>query len=451
MRMGNVKSRLAVVEQLAISGDDGAVGPLIFALKDKDAGVRCAAAKMLMRFRDRRAIEPLMHMLRDTVPLARASAAEALGHLGDPVAVNQLVGFLRDSDPIVRTIVARSLGRLGWKPGTDSQRVLQILAMGNLNQLVALGPEGVAPLIDLLQTGTTNKQFAAVKALAEINDPRVRPAIIEALKKPSMAVRIAALSALERVAEPAVFPDVEKLLQDTEASVRGAAVEAAARCGGARAVPALVKCLKDESWEVRQAAAVALGALGERSAVDGLCELISDPDRDVRESVIAALAQLPDRKAITPLVTALYDEESSVRNAAAATLQTIDRRWIQNVDLQQIIPKINNALKHRDYWVRYCAGQLLERLKAQSSPVSPVHEHATPPVPPEPVNQPLPHPAVSVLADMLYDRDRDLRLAAACAFGKLREKSADSLLSAALHDLDPAVREAAQQALAALN
>ena len=454
LRMGNVKSRLAVVEELAMSGDDGAAGPLIFALKDKDTGVRCAAAKMLTRFRDKRALEPLLKMLRDPEALARAAAAETLGHIGDLAAVNQLVGCLRDPDPIVRTIVARSLSRLGWKPGTDSQRVLQILAMGNLNQLVALGPEGVGPLLELLQTGAPNKQFAAVKALADVSDPRVRPAMIEALKKPSTAVRIAALGALERMADPEVYPEVEKLLQDSEASVRGAAVEAAKCCGGARAVPALVKCLKDTAWEVRQAGANALGSFGENSAVEALCELITDPDRDVRETTISALGQISDRKAIVPLTAALYDEESSVRSAAAATLRQIDRKWLQTIDASQVIPKINEALQHHDYWVRHSAGQLLEKLKTATNrtpKAEPVPEAVPAVMPPEPASHTREHPALAVLADMLLDRDRDFRLAAAAAFGKLREKGVSPLLAAALHDTDFHVREAAEQALAAVN
>jgi HEAT repeat protein len=52
---------------------------------------------------------------------------------------------------------------------------------------------------------------------------------------------------------------------------------------------------------------------------------------------------------------------------------------------------------------------------------------------------------------MMFDRDRDLRLAAAGALGRLREKSAGSILTAALRDADYAVRQAVQTALAALN
>ena len=236
LRMGRAKSRLAVVEKLAASHDEETVGPLIFALKDKDATVRCLSAKALMRYHDRRAVEPLIVLLRDPDPLARAAAAGSLGHLDDPVAVNPLVGLLRDPEPIVRTFAARSLKRLGWKPGTDSQRMMQILAMGDLQQLAAYGPEGVTPLLDLMRNGPPNKQFSAVKVLGRIPDPRVGPAMIEALHKNSSAVRIVALGALERLADPTAFAEVEKMLRDPDANVRGAAVEAAVRCGGPRSV-----------------------------------------------------------------------------------------------------------------------------------------------------------------------------------------------------------------------
>lgn len=448
LRMGNAKSRLAVVEKLIAAGDEQAVGPLLFALKDKDAGVRCLAAKGLMRLHDARAVEPLISLLRDTEPLARAAAAESLGHLGDALAVHHLTGLLRDADPVVRTIAARSLNRLGWKPGTDSQRVQQILAMGNLAELAELGPEGVKPLLDMLRTGPPNKQFSAVKALGQIDDPRVRPAMLEALRKSTPGVRIIALGVLEKQADPATFSEVEKYLRDQMASVRVAAVEAATRCGGESAVPSLVKCLKDTSWEVRQTAANALGQLGDRSAVDALCEVINDPDRDVRERVIGALGQIGDRRGIVPLVPALVDVETCVRNAAAATLQKLDRHWDQLPTVRQVVPKIVRALKHRDYWVRFNATKLLERLNVdpQNLPDDLAVE-----TPETAEAEPPPHPVVSVLAEMLFDRDRDLRLAAADALGRLHEKSAAPLLAAAKRDADYTVRLAVEAALSALN
>jgi HEAT repeat protein len=448
LRVSSAKTRLAVVQKLAENRDPDAAGPLIFALNDKEAEVRCAAATALMKFDDRRAVEPLIKMLQEPIPASRAAAAETLGHLGDPVAVNNLVGLLRDHDSAVRSAAARSLDRLGWKPGTDSHRMMQLLAMGNLQQLVTLGTDGVEPLLELLRTGTPNKQFSAVKALAQINDPRVRPAMIEALSNNSTAVRIAALGTLERLADANAYPRVEKLLRDHDPNVRGAAIEAALRCGGVRSVPALTASLKDQSWEVRQAAANALGLLGERSAVEGLCGLINDADRDVREKAIIALGQIRDPRAIVPLVPAMLDPESTVRAAAANTLHRLDAHWEQNEGISQVVPIILKALTHTDYWVSHSATKLLELLK-----IDPNNPPAEKPAAPQkkPAMETAPHPALEILVEMLVDRDRDFRLAAAVALGGLREKNAGSMLTAAAHDSDEAVRQAVQTALAALN
>ena len=201
LRMGTSQSRLAIVEKLSQEYDAGAVGPLVFALKDKSPEVRCAAAQALLRYNDMQAVEPLIGILRDTAPLARAAAAETLGRLGDARAVTPLVALLRDADLVVRGIAVRGLNRLGWQPANESDRVLQILAMGNLQELVAMGPEGVGHLLETLRNGTPNKQYAAVKALGQVTDPRIMPAMKEALKSKTSSVRAAALGVLERAAE----------------------------------------------------------------------------------------------------------------------------------------------------------------------------------------------------------------------------------------------------------
>jgi len=408
LRASNAATRLAVVEKLAQSDSSDSVGPLLFAVKDEDTGVRCAAARALGRFQDRRSMEPLIQMLRDVVPVVRAAAAETLGKLGDPTAVNWLLAVLRDNDPQVRTIASRSLEKLGWRPDTDSLRVLQILATGNRHQIASLGAEAIEPLLEMLETGPPNKQLEAVKTLAEINEPRVVHAVLRALKKSSPAVRIAALEALERFADPSTYAEVERLLRDSNANVRGAAAETAGRCGGARAVPSLLRVLKDSSWEVRQAAAKALGLLGGAAAVEGLCGLVRDRDRDVRESAIVALGQICDARAIYPLVVSLIDPESSVRNAAANALQNVDRHWQRAEGVRQALPEIKGALNHRDYWIRNSAAKLLEQLRVDPNAVEPVPAAALPPPP----ARDLPAAVLPVPDDLPAGPDRDLRPAA---------------------------------------
>ena len=449
LRSGSAKTRLTAVEKLARSAEADTVEPLIFALKDKDLTVRCLAAKALVRCEDRRAVEPLLQMLRDKEPLARTAAAETLGQLRDPVAVNWLVGLLRDPDPGARAAVSRSLQQLGWRPGDDSQRVLQILAMGNLRQVAELGPQAIDPLLEMLRTGAPDKQFSAVRALGEINDPRVVKAMIEALGKPNPGIQIAALGTLERFADPSSCPAIERLLKDSNANVRGAVVEALARCGGERAVPALIRTLKDTSWDVRNATVKALGVLGPAAAaaVDGISTLLRDPDRDVRESAVIALGRIGARGATGPLILSLLDAESIVRSAATVSLQQVCRNWEQSEALREVLPEIKNALNHSEYWVRHSAIKLFEQLKLDPETV----EFTPPPLPPAASPAERMQAAFPILADLLFDRDRDLRLAAAEAFGHLRDQRAAAILGAAVNDTDHAVQTAAKQALAALN
>jgi HEAT repeat protein len=448
LRTSNPKTRLATVEKLAQSERSDSVEPLLFALKDVQAEVRSAAARGLGRFRDRRAVLPLMQMLRDPASAARAAAAEALGQLGDSQAVGWLVRSLRDAEPTVRSRASQSLKQLGWQPDSDTERALHLMATGTLRQVVALGAEAIGPLVELLRNGPPDKHLEAVKALGEMNDRNVIKPLLEALGKSMPAVRIAALEMLERFADPSAYEGVERLLRDQNASVRSAAVEAAAKCDGQRAVPALIRALNDSSWEVRQAAVKTLGALGQPAAVDGLCQALRDKDRDVREGAAMALGRIGDPRGIYFLVIALLDHESAVRNAANNSLQQINRHWLGTAAARQALPEIETALNHREYWVRHSAAKLREQL----SSVIP----DAPDIPPPVVSTPQPsdyssHPAFAILADLLQDRDRDLRLAAATAFRQLREKNAKSILTEAVQDDDYLVQQTAQSALAALS
>jgi hypothetical protein len=110
-------------------------------------------------------------------------------------------------------------------------------------------------------------------------------------------------------------------------------------------------------------------------------------------------------------------------------------------------------LKHREYWISHSAASLLEQIPEDSigggleTPAAPPREMVSPAE-----NQANPATAVfDILAELLGDRNRDLRLAAAEALGQLREKTAASILATAIHDGDVFVRQAAERALIALN
>jgi HEAT repeat protein len=450
LRSSNLQTRLATIAELAETKDADSVGPLLFALKDEDKEVRSAAALALGQLKDKQVVEPLIKLLRDPMPLARATAAESLGKLEDASAITPLVSLLRDADPAVRMRAARSLERLGWQPENEAERTWHIVATGNVNRVVELGSDGVNLLVDMMRNGTPERQLSAVKALGEIDDPRVPKLMLEALKKSNALMRLAALDYLERQADPATYEVVERLLRDRASNIRSVAVAAAVSIGGNRAVPQLVRMLRDVSWEVRREVIKALGRIGDTTVIDGLARALQDRDHDVRESAASALGKLGDARAIRPLVLALLDIESFVRNAAHNSLAEIDPHWEKTEAARSCLPQIKAAVKHREYWISHSAIRLLELIPPDAAEVK---MSAAPP--PETISS-VENPAnlsaaFDILTELLADRDRDLRLAAAEAFGQLREKRAATVLATAILDEDDFVRQAVERSLAALN
>jgi HEAT repeat protein len=215
----------------------------------------------------------------------------------------------------------------------------------------------------------------------------------------------------------------------------------------------LVKMLRDASWEVRHEVVKALGRIGDATAIDGLSKALQDRDHDVRESAATALGKIGDAQAIRPLVLALMDVESFVRTAANNSLNGIDPHWEKTAAARSALPQIKAALKSREYWISHSAAKLLEQIPEDFAD-NIVSTAFAAQFEPAPANQPaknIPHVAFAILADLLRDRDRDLRLAAAEAFGQLREKNAVPNLAVAVQDGDAFVRQAAERALVALN
>src|SRR5208337_1028082 len=154
-------------------------------------------------------------------------------------------------------------------------------------------------------------------------------------------------------------------------------------------------------------------------------------DHDVRETAALALGRIGDPRAIRPLTLTLIDDESFVRNAAYNALMDIDNSWEKSPAALGALPQIKKAMKYRGYWISQSVARLLEQdsteaVQADAAPAALTMAERTK----SPLKTPEPRPqaAFGILADLLGDRDRDLRLAAAEAFGRISDRSATSLL-----------------------
>ena len=90
-----------------------AVDPLIEALKDENFVVRSGAAKALGKIGDARAVDPLIKALQDEYSVVRSSAANALGWIGDVRVIDVLTYTAsKDKDEGVRSAAAQALARI---------------------------------------------------------------------------------------------------------------------------------------------------------------------------------------------------------------------------------------------------------------------------------------------------------------------------------------------------
>jgi HEAT repeat protein len=152
-------------------GRDEALGRLMLAVKDADAGVRQACVRALGEVDDRRALPTLIGALRDKATPVRATAAWALGEIDDAAAVEPLMRTLWDADAEVRGQAAWALGEI------DDRRAV----------------EG---LVGALRDTEPNVRRQAAWALGEIADPSAAVPLAGALKDASPEVRKQAAWAL---------------------------------------------------------------------------------------------------------------------------------------------------------------------------------------------------------------------------------------------------------------
>jgi HEAT repeat protein len=190
-------------------------------------------------------------------------------------------------------------------------------------------------------------------------------------------------------------------------------------CGG-KSTSKFVAELSDSDPKIRRAAARELSELqgNANDVIAALAVATTDADREVREFAVAGLGHFgAAAKASEPaLEKTLGDPEVSVRLGAAKALQKIDP------ESTSYVPVILDALKAGNGAIFLDVGQMGPSAKW----------------------------AVPTLAKLLSHPQAGIRALAARTLGKIgvATSEGESGLSRSLRDTDPAVRKAAQRALA---
>lgn len=337
-------------DELLRLGKD-AVEPLIFALKDRDPGIRTNAARTLSKIGDSKAVVPLINAMNDEEETVRGEVVTALGKIVDPGAVKHLLTALEDpryntervidalgekGDPAAVEYLTGVLEDTTWEARKSREAAAR--ALGRIGDVKA-----VDPLIDALDSSYYEVRKEAAEALGKIADIRAAVPLITALNDDNANFREIVVNSLCNIMKPKIAGPLVNVLGNKNNVVRKGAADVLSEIGwepaddtesaiyltakqewdelpaaGAHAVPALIAVLKDENPEIRSGAVRTLGKIGHPGAVESLIAALKDqssPDSYIRE-IIAALGEIGDVRALAHLSVFLNDYlEDSAKEA----------------------------------------------------------------------------------------------------------------------------------------
>ncbi len=189
-----------------------AVPFLLEGKNNEDARVRMKICQILGNIASNKAIDSLTKSLRDESPWVRAAACEALGKIGERGIIPYIIIALKDNNYLVRAKACETLGRIRTP-----------LAVGEL--IARLSDEDLLVKREALKALTTiGASFEAEGLL-----PKIKTAIISALKDTDVEVRVAAINSLSQLELIDTIDILEKIARPWPFSREDALVKSEAR------------------------------------------------------------------------------------------------------------------------------------------------------------------------------------------------------------------------------
>ena len=308
-----------------------AIPALIELSKDSNENVRQSAVYALKSFSDdKRVISAAIESLKDPSPYVVDGAAEIIAKAKDASAIPALIDAFKGESWQTASFALDDFGKLAIKPLTEALknpdpniRKGAAYTLGEINDASA-----VPALSEALKDPEINVRNQIVESLGGIKDPAVLDPIIKILKTdPESSIRRTALASLAlrgAIKDPRVVPALIEALKDPDINVGKAAASSLGDVGpdAKDAIPALIEKTKDSSSDMRKIAVVSLGKIGDKSTVPALIEKLKDGNIDVMTASADALVKI-GVPAAPALIEALKSPDKSIRISAAEVLGTI--------------------------------------------------------------------------------------------------------------------------------
>lgn len=386
----SVDLRRLTILKLGRSGDARAFGLIEPFVVDSQRVVRKAVATAVGELRDRRGVRLALQLLCDKDAAVVGRSIKSLNALADPIAIRPLM-FVGLSDPMLRAQA--------------------------IEAVVGFGDEGLAELLEIIETRNPLTLPEAVIALGRIGNKRAVPSLLMMLDHADAGLRARIAEALGRLGDRSALGKIISLLSDSDEAVQLCAVRAVQRIPDRRAARPLLAILSQtENSDLRCQAVIALAATGSEKVIPALTALLPDADVELKRAIAEALSRIGTAGAAETLATLLHADDLVVVTKALIGLR---RRPVVSST-----PAVLQLCEHPNASIRRHA---VETLAESGQDV-----------------------VFDVLLQKLQsDLSAEVRAAAARGCGKTNDKRFVRTLETALRD-EPAVRIAALVSLTSL-
>jgi len=383
--LGDTKEQLRskVLTIIQSKSGIGALAQAIDRMKDADVSMRRGIAALIRAIGSPMAIEKLIPYLSSDDRDLKNHAMNLIGDLGGARATIHLMPLLKSSDWWVRKRAVEAICKIK-------------------------DPSSADPLIELLITEKDPKiKITIIQTLGQLGGHKAARVILPSITDSDMIVRQMVVEALENLADETIVPEIINFMRDAEVNVRRAGVEVLSKLKNAKGSETLLKCIQDSDWWVREIATDALAVMNVPGVSFKVIELFGVPDENIRRAAIEYFVRVPDIQAFDPLVGMLKDADWWVREKAVVALGKLkDERAIPHI-----------LLLSDDHDVRWVVPAALGDIGGGK--------------------------AVEYLSDFLDDPERNVRMEALKALGRINDKSCLPLIKATIKDSDAEIRDTA--------
>ena len=300
--------------------------------------VKIRILQKMAEYEDAESVPVIIDQLDSEVPTVVTAAARALAAIGSPEAdpaKPRLLAVLPNAPTGARAAVVWALAVLGESAAADA--IIEEFSSGRLQGQPGFDPRVISDVLgperlssnDLLNHEETSVRTLTAAALAETGSPDVIDPLSrmtdfelgrEEPDEPDENVLRSIASGLGRAGDPRAGGPLFRILEN-QPRMRTAVLESLRKTVGAPGIAALLAGAED--IEIRRELVAMIGDSHDPRAADTLAEYVSDEDEEIKQSAAFGLAELGDARAVPALIELAEGLDLTVAREALSKLQRL--------------------------------------------------------------------------------------------------------------------------------